>query len=156
MSVSAPHRFFFYGTLAGGHDNSFARIVRRHMQPIGSAFTAGTLWAIPTGRGWYPALVRRGDSAIAGSLYTTRSSFRAEHLALIDGYEECRPRHRPASLYWREPIAVICPDGCVRAAQAYVLAHRPPRDAISIEGGDFGRWLTMTGHRPFAPLARTI
>jgi gamma-glutamylcyclotransferase (GGCT)/AIG2-like uncharacterized protein YtfP len=142
-------RFFFYGTLMAGSDNQMARFVHARMRAIGPAETRGALHAVPDPDGWYPALLP-GESVARGMLYEAGDRFTAADLARLDAYEDYDPAQPEASLYIREPLRVIGPDGMTVTAEAYRFARPLPEGSLPIPDGDFRVWLTEAGVAAFA------
>lgn len=144
--MNAVRRFFFYGTLVHGSRNRMATAIHRRLVPLGPAFVIGRLFAIPDRGGWYPALVS-GQEQVRGQLYAQLGAFSTADQARMDRYEECRPGDRAGSLYWRQTNLVTGPGGARTPAQVYRYDVRLPRNAIELEGVDFGTWLS-SGDRP--------
>ncbi|HZU62290.1 MAG TPA: gamma-glutamylcyclotransferase family protein [Novosphingobium sp.] len=149
MAAALPLRFFFYGTLMGGHGNAGAQVVAAHMRLLGAARAPGRLVGLEEGGGWYPALLPdAGGGQVAGRLYEALPGFGAAQLAAIDRYELCFPEDPGVSEYCRALVPVAWAGG-QGEAQAYLYARALPPGALPIAGGDFARWLADTGRRAF-------
>src|SRR5579871_1723963 len=78
-------RLFVYGTLIDASDTPAARWLRSRMRRAEGASVPGRLVAIPTPRGWYPALVPAPGSRVHGLCCTV--ALDACDLAWLDRYE---------------------------------------------------------------------
>lgn len=142
-------RFFFYGTLVAGHTNPVARMIHARLRSVGAATLAGSLHAIPTPKGWYPALLP-GGGMVHGMLYVARAGFSESDLARMDDYEDYHPGSPRNSLYIRESVTAFGEDGKGLKAQTYRFNQPIPQNAKAIPGGDFAAWLGEHGLTAFA------
>ena len=125
-------KLFLYGVL---QRNLASPAIARLLEGLGEgepASAAGTLYAVPDARGWYPVLVP-GDGRVHGTLCDAGTV----DLAALDVFEGIEHR--------RSPI-LATPSGreAVRA-EAYLYQFAPRPDFLPIEHGDFARWLRETG-----------
>jgi gamma-glutamylcyclotransferase (GGCT)/AIG2-like uncharacterized protein YtfP len=142
-------RFFFYGTLMASGGNPVPKRVHAELRALGPAVATGRLFAIPTGQGWYPALLTDPEgSAVHGAAYEALPSFTAEHHALLDDYEAFYPDRPEESEYLREQIAILC-GGREERAEAYVYRAALVSGARPVPLGDFNAFLAETGLPPY-------
>jgi gamma-glutamylcyclotransferase (GGCT)/AIG2-like uncharacterized protein YtfP len=143
-------RFFFYGTLIAGSDNAVANLIHARLRELGPATVKGRLFAIPTGQGWYPALIAEpGAAMVRGITYEALPSFGAKYLALLDDYEAYRPECPDESDYLRTSVQTLR-DGRRERAQAYVYHAALPPEARSVPRGDFRAFLKHIGAPPYS------
>lgn len=132
--------FFFYGTLTHRHANPVTRAVLPFLGEGRPASVAGSLYAVGTPDGWYPALVD-GPGRVHGWLYRAGARFDAAVLARLDGYEAYLPHHPRGSEYLRRRSPVRLARGGTMLAHAYRWNRRVDSAMIHLPGGDFTRWL---------------
>lgn len=141
-------RFFFYGTLIAGNANPVARAIHALLQPLGPATLAGDLYAIPDPDGWFP-IFTSGDGTVHGELYAAGPAFAANHLAMLDRYEECDPASPETCAYLRKAQKVRDAGGGAVEVQVYCWSRPVPAGAVRIAGGRFGEWVRLAGVVPF-------
>ncbi|MFC4293626.1 gamma-glutamylcyclotransferase family protein [Novosphingobium tardum] len=142
--------FFFYGTLTHEATHPVARAIHALLGPGQAARTGGTLYAIPHGGGWYPALVP-GDGRISGYYYPVVRPIDASDLPRMDAYEAFDPADEAASEYLRRSVVVTLPDGATVDADAYLYARALPPGSRVIPDGDFRAFLRDNGLSAFDP-----
>ena len=143
-------RLFFYGTLMAGSPNPVAGAVHRRLGPGRRGSVRGSLYAIPDPLGWYPALLP-GPGLVDGMLHEATDAFTSTDLAVLDTYEGYDHARLDRSEYVRRSVVVLTASGEIEA-QVYVYNAPPPADAVVLPHGDFARFLTEKGARPFGAL----
>ena len=137
----ASGRLFFYGVLrADVADWDFLRGIG----PGIPATARGTLRAVPTPQGWYPAMTA-GAGAVHGLVHEAAML----DIAAVDRFEGYHPADPAGSEYLRSTIRVATADASLEA-DAYLWNCAGSDDLVAIPHGDFARWLAETGNRPFA------
>ena len=152
--------FFFYGTLAQATRNRFAFAIAPHLDHGRPATVRGRLAVIATADGCYPIL-EPGNGVVRGQLHRTRPSFDARLMAMLDAYEDCRPRLPQASEYARRRCPVRLSRGGKRLAFVYCgtrrgLAPRIGKRTARLHHGDFERFLQETGQVAFGGEAQPV
>lgn len=131
-------RLFLYGTLQAASDTEMARWLHERVSESASASVPGTIHAVPSPQGWYPALLR-GHGRVNGTLVDCKLERR--DLVRLDRYE--------GQEYRRKAMRARC-GGETLVAQAWIWRGPLPDDAVPVAGGDFLGWLAQTGNRAFA------
>jgi gamma-glutamylcyclotransferase (GGCT)/AIG2-like uncharacterized protein YtfP len=146
--------FFFYGTLRQDHDNPVTRAILPLLQPCGVVSVHGQLFAIRSGKGWYPAL-KAGSGRVQGRLYRAGPTFRARHLRLLDRYEQYDPQQPSRSEYLRKVTQVRRARLGVLKAQVYWHRGRRHPGMARIASGDFTSFARARGLRAYGEIWRT-
>ena len=113
------------------------------LEGLGRAYPAsvsGLLFAIPSGKQFYPALLpmnTRDAVAVRGAVHEAG----AVDLAAVDEFE--------GPDYDRRELKIEGPEGEM-IAEAYVWVSELPEGAEPIAHGDFARWLKDTGNEPLS------
>lgn len=131
-------RLFLYGTLQPAADTEMARWLRERATATMPATAPGTIHAVPSPQGWYPALLR-GHGRVQGTLVDC--ALERRDLVRLDRYE--------GHEYRRKAMRARCGAETV-VAQAWIWRGPLPDDAAPVGGGDFLAWLAQTGNRAFA------
>lgn len=134
-------RFFFYGTLTHEHANSVAAAVRRTLIQPRRAEVHGSLYAVETAQGCYPALDPRGRGLVHGFAYKAGPRFGRDTLALLDRYENYFPRRPRDSDYLRRRVLARLAGGGLLIAHAYLWNRRIDARMRAVPHGDFARFL---------------
>ena len=149
----------FYGTLSRGHENPAAQAAAAALDPGRPATVTGALQIIETAQGCYPVLAP-GKGRVHGWLHRPRPTFDAQTLALLDAYEECRPRRMQGSDYARRKMVVRLKRGGRVLAWVYCGTRRSLTGRIRDGGparplphGCFRRYLAETGAQTFGEAA---
>lgn len=137
--------FFFYGTLTHEHANPVTAAIRDALGPGRRAWACGSLHALRTSAGWYPALDPGGRGRVWGYCYASGGRFDAATLALLDAYENYFPKRPRASEYLRRRVPVRLARGGTLLAHAYLWNRPLPRALHRVPHGDFTRFLAETG-----------
>lgn len=131
-------RLFLYGTLQAASGTEMARWLHDRVSETTPASLPGTIHAVPSPQGWYPALLR-GHGRVQGTLADCALARR--DLIRLDRYEG--HEYRRKAMRARGAGATV-------VAQAWIWRGPLPADAVAVAGGDFLSWLAQTGNRAFA------
>jgi gamma-glutamylcyclotransferase (GGCT)/AIG2-like uncharacterized protein YtfP len=121
---------FFYGTLMAGFD----RRRRLGIDPMLRYAGRGSIEAALYDLGIYPAAVPTTGSRVWGEVFETDAI--GDILAALDQIEGHRPDDPDGSLYLREKVPTLLPDG--RSVEAWVYFYNAPLgQAPLIPSGDY-------------------
>lgn len=121
---------FFYGTLMAGFD----RRRRLGIDPMLRYAGRGSIEAALYDLGIYPAAVPTTGSRVWGEVFETDAI--GDVLAALDQIEGHRPDDPDGSLYLREKVPTVLPDG--RSVEAWVYFYNAPLgQAPLIPSGDY-------------------
>jgi gamma-glutamylcyclotransferase (GGCT)/AIG2-like uncharacterized protein YtfP len=132
-----PEYFFVYGTLMEGQRNDLLSQLRA------SLVGRGTIQAKLYDLGEYPGAKPDHRHQVKGELY--RLAKPAQHLTLLDDYEDFVSLRRHSSLFVREQTEVTLEDGRREIAWVYFY-NRPVDESYFVAGGDF-RGASRTARR---------
>lgn len=131
-------RLFLYGTLQAASDTEMARWLHERVGDSRPASVPGTIHAVPSPQGWYPALLR-GHGRVSGTLVDC--AIERRDLVRLDRYEGHEYRRKAMRARFGGETVV---------AQAWIWRGPLPAEAVAVTGGDFLAWLAQTDNRAFA------
>lgn len=121
---------FFYGTLMAGFDRRRRAGIDDKLRYVGRGAIQGSLFDV----GLYPAAVPAPDGHVWGEVYEMTEP--ATVLAALDDIEGYRHDDPDLSLYRRQQVDVVLPDGTIAPAWVYFY-NAPLGRAPRIASGDY-------------------
>jgi gamma-glutamylcyclotransferase (GGCT)/AIG2-like uncharacterized protein YtfP len=134
-----PSALFFYGVLRPDLASGRMAELVALLGPAVPASVKGTLFAVASADGHYPAMVA-GPSRVHGTLLRLGPGFSAAHLEELDRFE--------GTDYARRPVMARGANGSESAADAYLWCRPSDSGLAPIPHGDFARYLAETGATP--------
>jgi gamma-glutamylcyclotransferase (GGCT)/AIG2-like uncharacterized protein YtfP len=128
---------FFYGTLMRQFERPGRARLDEKLRPIGRGSIAAALFDV----GLYPAAIPASDSRVWGELHEMLDPNAV--LPTLDELEGFSASETVTSLYTREQVPVILPDGSIVSAWVYFY-NAPLGRATRIASGDYLEHLRVT------------
>jgi len=117
----------------GEAETAMSRWLHERVSGARLASVPGVIYAVPSAKGWYPALLR-GPGRVKGVI--ADCALERRDFVKLDRYEGLE--------YRRKAMRARTGEG-TEVAQAWIWRGPLPKEAVAIPSGDFLAWLEQSG-----------